>query len=134
MTSRRRQKSPAQVLAERFTAPGPGDFLPGATVRCEYRGDHTGVVLADDDPRAWAGTLIFPSESPDPSAVRAHVAKLRAEKFFSREVKRPVLWSFGRVYWDSKLTPTACGRPELIEGDEQEPDDPEETYTSEGQR
>lgn len=85
--------------------PGPADVLPGAIVRCEYRGTHAGVVLADDDPRAWAGTGAFPTATPDPAAVRAHVVKHRALGSFRGEVRRPVLWCFGRVYWDSKLVP-----------------------------
>lgn len=78
------------------------DIKPGAKVACAYRGTHTGIVLANDDPRAWAGTLAFPEANPEPAAVREHVLKVAS----LLDHKRPVLWAFEnpRVYWDSQLT------------------------------
>jgi hypothetical protein len=59
-----------------------------------------GVVLAVDSPEAWAGTLAFGSASPDPEAVRAHVARVQAEGGLRSHV--PVRWDFGyaRVWWE----------------------------------
>lgn len=74
---------------------------PGDRVKCTYRGAHRGTLLALDDPRAWAGTIAFPDTNPDPEAVRAHVEMHRAS--FERYEHRPVLWDFGRLYWDHKL-------------------------------
>ena len=62
-----------------------------------------GVVLALDDPRAWAETVAFPWPQPDPAAVTAHVTKCRARGWLS-DGRVPVLWSFGdeeRVHWES---------------------------------
>jgi hypothetical protein len=63
-----------------------------------------GVVLAEDDPRAWTGTLAFPNEDQPPTReeAAAHVAKCRAGGYWSGE-KVPVLWDFGdetRAYWE----------------------------------
>jgi hypothetical protein len=74
----------------------------GERVTCAYRGQHQGTVLARDDPRAWAGTLAFPEEKPDPEAVQAHVKRHTPRL----NDKHPVLWdtfSEPRVYWDSQL-------------------------------
>ena len=69
-------------------------FPPGT--RCQRKasdGRHPtwyGVVLADDDPRAWAGTIAFPSDvTPDPEAVKAHVARVAIYLEGC-----PVLWTF----------------------------------------
>ena len=37
-----------------------------------------GVVLSETDPRAWANTLAFPVSSPDPAAVKEHVAECKS--------------------------------------------------------
>lgn len=63
-----------------------------------------GVVLDIEDPRAWANTLAFPADAPDPQAVRAHVAYCRANipNAFARTV--PVIWDFGqhgkKCHWE----------------------------------
>jgi hypothetical protein len=79
-------------------------FLPvGLRVTCEYRGDHQGTILADDDPRVWHGTLAFPRpDLPDQAAVSKHVAGCRSQGLF-RDGRQPVLWDFGKVHWDGKL-------------------------------
>lgn len=58
-----------------------------------------GVVLAQDDPQAWARTLRFTTDSPDPAEVRAWVEHCHAEGLLDSAV--PVLWAFDepRVYW-----------------------------------
>ncbi len=61
-----------------------------------------GLVLAVDDPRAWAGTLAFPGKRPNREAVKAHVAWCRAQGLL--DDRQPVLWAFGdrkQVYWES---------------------------------
>lgn len=83
-------------------------FPPGTRVKCAYRVndttgfEHVGTVLAKDDPRAWAGSLAFPEASPDASAVAAHVARCEARGYLS-DAKQPVLWDFGKLYWDAQL-------------------------------
>lgn len=59
-----------------------------------------GTVLAVDDPTAWAGTLAFPSESPDPEAVKAWVQTCR-ERGYGIDDKIPVLWEGNFVHWES---------------------------------
>jgi hypothetical protein len=87
-------------------------ITPGTYVRCHYRqpaspyrrGDgslHIGVVLALNDPRAWARTLAFSSDTPDPAAVTAHVASCLARGLL-QDGRQPVLYDFG-VRWDSQL-------------------------------
>lgn len=79
--------------------------VPETVVGCTYREgpwNHTGVVLALDDVRAWTGTLAFFGPDgyvPPAEQVTAHVEEcLRTVPGFARKV--PVLWSFGRVYWE----------------------------------
>jgi hypothetical protein len=72
-------------------------LAPGTPVRCDYRDGHRGIVLARNDARAWANTLAFPTDSPDPDAVSVHVACCT----FGDD-KHPVLYPFG-VRWDSSL-------------------------------
>lgn len=74
----------------------------GTRVRCGYRGDHVGTVLAPDDPRAWAGSLAFPGPEPAPDKVRAHVRRCRAAGQLEDD-RAPVLWDFGGIYWDNQL-------------------------------
>ena len=67
-----------------------------------------GILLAVDDPRAWAGTLAFPRPAgadvdwePEAAAVKAHVAKCAAQGDVITSV--PVLWDFKtyrRVWWE----------------------------------
>lgn len=89
-------------------------FEPGTRVKCAYRKndttghEHMGTVLAKDDPRCWAGSLAFPEPNPDPRAVRAHVRKVlrRGDSVCGvpgPSAQQPVLWDFGRIYWDSQL-------------------------------
>lgn len=86
------------------------EIKPGTKVGAErwaYRAAHpgcwlkpwSGVVLDRDDPRAWEGSIAFPSKRPNREAVRAHVAEHP-----SLLQKVPVLWNFGgekRVFWES---------------------------------
>lgn len=67
---------------------------------------HQGTLLALDDPRAWAGTLAFSSETPDAAAVRTHVAWCRSQGLLSD--RQPVLWDFGRAYWENTASLRSC--------------------------
>jgi hypothetical protein len=63
-----------------------------------------GELLAQDDPRAWQGSIAFSARRPGRDAVRRHVAWCRAnsEGFDDRV---PVLWDFGgekKVYWTDR--------------------------------
>lgn len=84
-------------------------FKPGDRVKCAYRVNdttghvHEGTVIADDDPRAWAGSIAFPDASPNADDVRAHVARCRARGDLAPGAHQPVLWDFGKVYWDTQL-------------------------------
>lgn len=80
----------------------------GARVKVPYRTsisdtqpwlnyDHRGTLLDLLDPRAWANTLQFPGDSPSRAEVAAYVLTLPGGLLRSR---RPVLWDFGRVYWE----------------------------------
>lgn len=95
-------KLPLQVRV----AEGLNKVEPGARVRAAYgrldRGtgvEHTGEVLATDDPRAWEGTIAFSEGLPTVDQVRAHLAKSHIGKFLESD-RIPVLWSFGKVYWE----------------------------------
>lgn len=65
---------------------------------------HVGVVLADDDPRAWEGTLAFPFRRPSAWEAWAHVAWCRSWGGLAGD-SVPVLWLWGDgafcVYWES---------------------------------
>lgn len=74
----------------------------GARVTCRYREMHQGTLLAHDDPRAWEGSGAFGPGLPDADAVKAHVAKC-IERGDLLGAHYPVLWDFGRVYWDTDL-------------------------------
>jgi hypothetical protein len=83
-------------------------LAPGTPVRCDYRDGNRGIVLARNDARAWANTLAFPTDSPDPDAVSAHVAQCT----FGDD-KHPVLYPFG-VRWDRSLHRVAEAGDKLI--------------------
>jgi hypothetical protein len=89
-------------------------FPPGSRVKCAYRVndtthyEHVGTVLGKDDPRCWAGTIAFPESNPSQADVSAHVARCEARGDLVCGVpgpaaQQPVLWDFGRIYWDSQL-------------------------------
>lgn len=68
---------------------------------------HSGVVLAENDPIAWQGTIAFGDRLPGQEEVDAHVAWYRSE-FAKRQPSEtpsiPVLWSFPdgkKVIWSS---------------------------------
>lgn len=61
-----------------------------------------GVLLAINDPRAWAHTAAFPEGDPSPGDVDAHVARLISRGLLCQKV--PVLWDFGinqQVLWEA---------------------------------
>jgi hypothetical protein len=65
-----------------------------------WRSPHKGVVLSENDPRAWQDTLTFDG-LPTQAQVDAHLAQLKARG--DRDDERvPVLWSFGRAYWERR--------------------------------
>lgn len=81
------------------------DLQPGAVVGARrwpaaanhpdcWQSPWKGVLLATDDPRAWAGTIAFPVGSPSREAVRAHLDFCAAA--FGTPIRTvPVLWDFG---------------------------------------
>lgn len=74
-------------------------LVPGVRVRCSYRGEHIGRVLAIDSVKAWTGALAFGTRRPKARAVRAHVESVLATvPSFASKV--PIEYSFG-VRWDS---------------------------------
>jgi hypothetical protein len=77
-------------------------MLPGTKVKCAYRGEHRGVLLAVDDPRAWYGTLAFGYTRPSRRLVTLHVEHCRSRGLL-RETQ-PVAWPWG-VMWDRDLSP-----------------------------
>lgn len=63
---------------------------------------HKGVLLAEDDPRAWRGTVL--GDDPTPEAIRAHLTWLASErKRYPSALRYPVLWEFNpeRALWES---------------------------------
>lgn len=61
----------------------------------------SGIVLAQDDPRAWHDTVAFPDRDgslPAAEAVKTHVARCHRQGLLLDAV--PVLWEFGRIYWE----------------------------------
>ena len=68
-------------------------------IRADYREGHTGEILSIRDPRAWAGSLAFPVEFPDPEKVDAWVKECLTQGYLRDRV--PVLWSFGKIYWEN---------------------------------
>lgn len=88
-----------------FTAGiNPGDRVGAG--RIPYRHAHpscwgqpwAGTVLAIDDPRAWEGSIAFPDRKPKQADVTAHVAWCHKQGLLLDKV--PVLWDFGKVYWE----------------------------------
>ena len=59
-----------------------------------------GIVLAPNDPRAWANTGAFYDRTPSQEEVNAHLAKPTVAQAMSRCQDVPVLWDFGRIYWE----------------------------------
>lgn len=85
----------------------PGTEVRGVPPRMPPGGkEHLGTVLAPTDPRAWANTLAFPDRTPTHEEVVAHVNQPHIKAFMSSV---PVLWTFGKVYWESptSVAPTA---------------------------
>lgn len=75
----------------------------GQMVTSRYRGAQRGIMLALDDPRAWASSRFFPGASennlPAQEEVTAHVVKCLVRGEMRKEM--PVAWFFGMVLWDS---------------------------------
>ncbi len=62
-----------------------------------WEAPHRGVLLANNDPRAWTGTIAFPRGVPSQKAVNAHLASL-AERDIPL-TGLPVLYDFN-VCWE----------------------------------
>ena len=75
----------------------------------------SGEILDEGDPRAWANSIAFPTDYPDPDLVDAHVEWCREHGLLQTAV--PVLWEFGRVYWEDveRLRPYAIDLEEWTE-------------------
>lgn len=76
---------------------------PGDRVRCTYRAQHVGTLLAHDDPRGWAGSLAFPEGTPSVEQVRAHIARYTAlwPDLAKHDAERAVVaWDFGKIYFE----------------------------------
>lgn len=66
---------------------------------------HKGVLLAEDDPRAWRGTVL--GDDPSPEAIRAHLTWLASERTrYPCALRCPVLWAFNpeRALWESSAS------------------------------
>jgi len=94
-------------VAQRLSAAfAPGTEVRGVPPRLPPGGkEHLGTVLEPTDPRAWANTLAFPDRTPSREEVVAHVSQPHIKAFMSSV---PVLWTFGKVYWESptSIAPT----------------------------
>jgi len=94
-------------MAKRLSATfAPGTEVRGVPPRQPPGGkEHFGIVLAPTDPRAWADTLAFSDRTPTPEEVAAYIQKPHIAGFLSAV---PVLWSFGKVYWEdpTSIAPT----------------------------
>ena len=77
---------------------------PGQRVKCAYPDSHVGTLLALDDVRAWEGSIAFECRKLTQAEVSAHVAWCKSHDLFC-DGAQPVLWDFGRVYWDRRLSP-----------------------------
>ncbi|MEM3452127.1 MAG: hypothetical protein QW835_00675 [Candidatus Hadarchaeum sp.] len=67
-----------------------------------------GIVLSQDDPRAWARTLAFPNRTPSEEEARQHVLWCKERGLLGPE-RVPVLWTFKSdlggeyqiIYWET---------------------------------
>lgn len=102
MTEPKLTKAQLDIAIADVLAGPSGSPAPGTKVRCSYRGDHVGRVLAIDDPKAWAGTAAFPMVNPKRAAIKAHI--LKHPTVATRTI--PVLYNVG-MFWDARdsLTP-----------------------------
>lgn len=75
----------------------------GQMVTSRRRGAQRGIMLALDDPRAWANSRFFPradeNNLPAQEEVTSRVVKCIARGEMRQEM--PVAWFFGVVLWDS---------------------------------
>ena len=105
-------------------------FRPGTKVVAAYgrMGPHgrewTGIILRRDDPRTWEDTLAFPGRRPTQGEVREHLkglGKMSAWVGPPHDVRVPVAWEFGKVYWEDlknlRLLRDPYGRPVKAKGD-----------------
>ncbi len=63
---------------------------------------HRGIILAQNDRRAWLNTIAFGPAQPSQRDVDLHVEQLHARGLLTDHV--PVLWSFPdapKVYWSN---------------------------------
>lgn len=72
----------------------------GDRVKCSYRAEHIGTIIATNDTRIWSNTLAFPQRTPLQAEVDEHIA-LCESKGLNFENETPVAWDFGKFYWDS---------------------------------
>jgi hypothetical protein len=92
-------------------APPAATMLLGALVTCPHRtggpsGTRLGMVLAENDPRAWVGTAAFGPGTSTQAEVDKHVAWCRkvertrasAPNGYVRPNTTAVLWSYGEVH------------------------------------
>lgn len=83
-------------------------MTPGTTVYAGRRPqgsdrEWAGVVLADDDPVAWAGTIRFGARVPDQDEINEFL------KTIDPDPKRvPVAWEFGTVYREPVVKLREC--------------------------
>ena len=81
---------------------------PGNKITAAYRNNnhtgriYTGIVLADNDIKAWIGTMAFNFGVPESQeAVDNHVNRNK-ELFPNLNDNRvPVEWEFNKVYWEN---------------------------------
>jgi hypothetical protein len=125
MTTQRRLMFGGSELRQTPDCPLPIGSIVGAK-RWPYSGNHVdcwappwqGTLLAQNDPRAWQGSLAFGSRDslPDQGAVNDHVAWCKAQGLL--DTHSPVLWDFGthghKVHWETaaSLRPYAQDRAE----------------------
>ncbi len=75
----------------------------GTVVRATFRGEWQGIVLAENDVRAWQGTFAFPTDTPEQEKVNKHVEWIHKEikpLYPNERATVPVEWEFGKVYWE----------------------------------
>jgi len=59
------------------------------------------VILAQNDPKAWAGSILYGARTPEQHEVDQHIAWCHGNGLLLDSI--PVLWDFGteqRVYWE----------------------------------